>query len=691
MPRFETHTAAAWDAESDIGDVEEVPASTNRVGVRPPAVQREVFRPNPANRGDNNGNGRGRGRGIDSGGRGRGIDSGGRGRGREINSGVRGRGRAIDRSSSRNGSHRGSGVTRGNLSGNAGRGGHHSVPTGRGNGRLVENAPRGGHFRDGTGSSHVPSVNHRADHELPRRPVVKVREPGVKLSTGWAEPTPLLTTARKTHLENEAALRTNTKRFLKKPDEGELFSAIGFYQWPTKEDSPEDLFRVQLKDLDHLKTSWKVFIDWNEKRNWLRILAPPPSGQTAVTEVIKGIRQAVESAHARAMMAATIYSVIPPRRSIDSTLLVATVDQVPRSDGQKHVYGLKFSEQSSDQELKNQSVSRSSKVETTNKNFRMELNKNLNELSHLKDWMQMRVHFGELHLTSWRTDLTEGKQSFDSFTKMMKRTRTKGVFEKGVDPRVVLYMMDRVKSNSEKFMVWSAVDYVLADVKPKHVAIFIVQNSSGEMFQIEADIDKSGGGYQCGTVKVIEDERRNKCVEIVTIDIEQVDWNIEIVSETAGTMTDSSFQDLALSCLQPFVRTGLKSQGLEERQDKYGLTYPKIAPRSQPGLRVDKVTLQSLYRFKTRAGGYCLEFTINRDWDGLSTAPEPEVSAGIAMFHDQWDTEMESHELSTADREWKKDMSNFFPNGGFDGFVAQLDYLLDGFHKSKSASTLDQH
>lgn len=81
-------------------------------------------------------------------------------------------------------------------------------------------------------------------------------------------------------------------------------------------------------------------------------------------------------------------------------------------------------------------------------------------------------------------------------------------------------MMEKVKSKSNDFMVYSASDYVLADVQPRHVAIFIVQNSSGEMFQIEADIDKAFDGYQCGAVKVIEDERRNKCVEIVTIDIE---------------------------------------------------------------------------------------------------------------------------------------------------------------------------
>ncbi|CAD6446474.1 fce0e70d-13b0-4d60-914a-a50e0cb76599 [Sclerotinia trifoliorum] len=662
LATFETHNAAVWEKESEIGDVEEVPTtSANGVQVTPVAVQRGLSRFSPATGGDNNG---------------------GRAHGRGTNNNARGRG-AIDRGSDSNGSHPGRGATRGKLRGNVRRGGHYTASTGRGKERF-ERTPLGGHSRDGTGLSHAPSVSHRVDQELPRRPAVRVREPGLNSSTGWAEPTPLLTDARRAQLQYERESQESTKRFLKKPLDGEVISAIGFYQWPMKEDSPEDLFREYLKDLDHLKTSWKVFIDWNGPRKWLRIRATPAFGQTAINEVIKGIRQAVESGKTRAIMATPCHIVVPPRYSTESTLLEALVKV--KFNGRKYVHGLKFSKQASDEELKKQSPSRSLKVEATVKTFREELNKNLNELSHLKDWMRMRAHFGELHLTHWQTDLTDGQQTLDGFMKMMKRTRTRGTFEKGVDPLIVKYMMERVKLNPDNFKVWSGTDYVLADVKPKHVAIFTVQNSSGEMFHIEADVDKTHGGYQCGEVKVMEEERRNKCVEIVTIDIEQVDWALEIISETAGTMLDSSFQDLVQSCLQPFVHSGLNTQGLEERKDQYGFEYPRITPRGQAGLRVDKVTLQSVYRFKTRSGGYCLEFTINRDWDGLRTTPEPNISGGITMFHDQWDIDMESNEHTTADRKWEKDMSNFFPDGGFKVFIEQLNYLLDGFHQSKSKS-----
>ncbi|KAF7951887.1 hypothetical protein EAE96_007184 [Botrytis aclada] len=674
LANYETHNAAAWCAESEAGDAEEAPTPANTFGVRSPVVRQESSRPTSVNRGTDTGRG----------GRGRSINNATRGRGRGTDSNVRGRGRGIvDRGSGHFGSHRGGGVTRGNLRGNAGRGGQHSVPTGRGNGRLVEIAPRGGHSRDGTGSSgHVPSDNHRADQEIPRRPVKKDRGPGLNSSTGWAVPAGLMTEAKKLQLENDRSSRTNTARFLKKPVDGELFSAIGFYQWPPKRINPERLFGEQLKDLDHLKTTWKVFIQWNRTHRWLMISAPSPSSQTTIIEVIKGIRQAIDNAHARANMEETVFIVVPPRFSTESTLLEASISLV----GEKHLSDIKFSEMSSNEELNKQSPRRSLKVEATVEQFREQLSKHLNELTRLKDRMRMRVHFGELHLTRWQTALTDGTQSWDAFTMMMNCKGTRGVFEKSVDPRAVIHMMADVKSKLNKFMVWSSTDYDLQDVKPKFVAMLAVQNSSGQMFQIEADIDTVYGGYQCGVVKVVEEELCNKCVEIVTVDIEQVDWTIEIISETAGTVVDSSFQDLVQSCLQPYVRTGLNTRRMEERKDKYGFVYPRITPRVQAGLRVEKVTLRSIYRFKTQKGGYCLEFTIDRNWNGLSTVADPDICAGVTVFHDLWDTDMEANDHTTMDRDWQKDMSNFFPAGGFNGFVEELDELLLSFHQSMNES-----
>lgn len=192
--------------------------------------------------------------------------------------------------------------------------------------------------------------------------------------------------------------------------------------------SPEQLFGEQLKDLDHLKTSWKVFIQWNRARRWLAISALPPSSQTTIIEVIKGIRQAADSANTRANMEETVFIVVPPRFSTESTFLETSISFV---EGQKHASGIKFSKMSSNEELNRQTPRRSLKVEATVEQFRTVLSKYLNELTRIKDRMQMRVHFGELHLTRWKTDLPDGKQDWNAFKKMMSPKGARGVFEKG--------------------------------------------------------------------------------------------------------------------------------------------------------------------------------------------------------------------------------------------------------------------
>jgi hypothetical protein len=65
----------------------------------------------------------------------------------------------------------------------------------------------------------------------------------------------------------------------------------------------------------------------------------------------------------------------------------------------------------------------------------------------------------------------------------------------------------------------------LEDIKPKHMGIIFVNIPDGENLRIEADVDytlDSGlGQYQIGTTQLFRDDRRNKRVEVTTLDIER--------------------------------------------------------------------------------------------------------------------------------------------------------------------------
>jgi len=81
--------------------------------------------------------------------------------------------------------------------------------------------------------------------------------------------------------------------------------------------------------------------------------------------------------------------------------------------------------------------------------------------------------------------------------------------------------------------------------------------------------------------------------------------------------------------------------------------------------------MRSVIHYALQSTGFVIEIAFYRTWYGPDTRDEPELVAGIAMYHPQWDMEMESIENSTQGRKWKKGLSNFF-EGGFDEFLNEL-------------------
>jgi hypothetical protein len=80
---------------------------------------------------------------------------------------------------------------------------------------------------------------------------------------------------------------------------------------------------------------------------------------------------------------------------------------------------------------------------------------------------------------------------------------------------------------------------------------------------------------------------------------------------------------------------------------------------------------------------YVVEIAIYRAWTGSKTECEPKVSAGVAMFHHDWDLQMEAIKNSTDRRHWKSDLSNFFcigndGSGGLQGFIDEVE-TIQGF------------
>jgi hypothetical protein len=373
-------------------------------------------------------------------------------------------------------------------------------------------------------------------------------------------------------------------------------SLQGLYQWPLKTDRPETIFGEHLKDLDKLRTGWKVYVEWNAAKACILIRATSSTGSEDIIEVMEGIRQATESARAHSLTAAPLYIVMPPRFSCESTIVLATVDTVARSDGKKHLYSLRFCERADDEQLKDCYPKMKKMAETNEEKLQEELSTQLALNKLFKNKMRMRVNFGRVHLTHWQTELSDLRQTFAGFVKMMgKRTRIASVFEKEsvhilslgrknadmndrLDTKAVATVLQKIKTKTTMFLPYDGRLAALSDVEPVHIVIFTVETSSGKRYRIEADIDKVEGGYQSGCCRAFDIEERDPSLEIISIDIEKYAANSKYTSMTksltivflgrsTGTLKLSE-RLLAIRCTHPsnpLSRTAWISTGCVRR------------------------------------------------------------------------------------------------------------------------------
>lgn len=114
------------------------------------------------------------------------------------------------------------------------------------------------------------------------------------------------------------------------------------------------------------------------------------------------------------------------------------------------------------------------------------------------------------------------------------------------------------------------------------------------------------------------------------------------------------------------------------RVDSLPIRYPQVHPdpRYNPELQITKLVMRSVIQYALQNSGFVVELSFYRSWYGPDTKPEPQIAASISMFHPRWDLEMESMENSTAGRNWKRGLSNFFENG-FDTFFNEVQEIQE--------------
>jgi hypothetical protein len=108
------------------------------------------------------------------------------------------------------------------------------------------------------------------------------------------------------------------------------------------------------------------------------------------------------------------------------------------------------------------------------------------------------------------------------------------------------------------------------------------------------------------------------------------------------------------------------------------MVYPGVSPLGSYNVEISSVVVRSVIQYMLQNSQYVVEIAIYRAWLGNEAEGEPKVSAGVTMFHQDWDLQMESIEENTTDpRHWKSDLSSFFHigndgSGGLQGFLDEV-------------------
>ncbi|RDL42028.1 uncharacterized protein BP5553_02007 [Venustampulla echinocandica] len=487
-----------------------------------------------------------------------------------------------------------------------------------------------------------------------------------------------LETTRKTLTKQINAEQKATEgRYLVDPAEDAYIVATGCYLWPDKSQTPMQLLGLRMEDLDHIRKEFNLYIQWDaDSRSVIISSERQPNAKYNVSEAIKGIRQAYQNVKARSLSVTPLFIVVSPARE--------TMRQIVRPT--RYREGLTIIELAGDKlsgwDLLNWESTREAREEENYTKVHNHLAKHLLALAPLKGWMRMRVHFGHLNLTQYPKAFGQSQCSFEKFLEILENPRVQAAakFDKKLpDPIAALTLKAQILSMPSQFCPTEGPTFLLEGVGFQDIVCLFFNTSQGIPIRVEADIDRNmDGDYQIGATKAFRNNRRNKHIEIITIDIERkVDSALEVITDNSIQDLDAPWQTLVGSAISP---------DSPERTDSLGLPYPGVSLQGGWDIAVDTVVVRSTIRFRMRDSGYIVEIAIYREWCGRDTATEPDVQASVSMFHPDWDVEMESLENTTRMRNWDAQLRQLFNNGtesthGVQGFVGQVEtirgYLSD--------------
>lgn len=565
-----------------------------------------------------------------------------------------------------------------------------------------------------------------SDRLLPRKfpsskAAVLDRRTGERINpkTGWAQE-PDLVKNRYKNTEEEAQRRQKEKDQYKGiPEPGAEFFGTGLYLWPNAETNPREIFGRTLDALDIYRRAHSVFIIWDEELHCLVVKSSSYiNANKDIKAAIKGIRQAHQDAKSQAIFAIPKYIVLVP--TTDAIREKVTYKSVKKGEGSyPMITGLQLSgPQLSGTDKKKWAETYETTYQEKFDDVKGHLKKSLGRLRNTKDWMRMRVHFGQVNLQKYKEDFYNDGYSFSKFCEMMTSPHVANgsIFDRNMPHNVATALTEEIHASASVFQPVSPKFLTLKDVKSKDTEILFLNTPSGYL-RLEAALDratevesrvevkengKEFGDYQAGTISMFEDNRRNKRAELTTMDLERgIDWTLEIITDGEIKTIPPALQELMTNSIRGTT---------EIKKDRAGFHYPIVKPRLEgDDYKINHIVVRSVYEYEFKDSGYILEVAVYRRWEVVSVPQKPPskqpkpavedkenpvVNCSVSLYHMEWDHHMTDIKNTEYQRQWDSDLKCFFPTpqpnpytipdltkpdwlGGMQGFLQTAKYVKE--------------
>ncbi|KAI1814622.1 hypothetical protein GGS20DRAFT_585327 [Poronia punctata] len=286
----------------------------------------------------------------------------------------------------------------------------------------------------------------------------------------------------------------------------------------------------------------------------------------------------------------------------------------------------------------------------------------LREISTLNSSIILRATLGHYRLQNYKP----GNFTLREFEEMVRHPRATGRFDTrlggvgNADRLGIETVMKLIQAADTSLGPTNNQTPTAAQVVP----IYIFEASDDDShYEANINIQERGSkvvrgppGYKLMPVKRVSSTLQPPRFEIVSMAVgRELDWKITAMSGSERSPLPE----------RPLVQRGLDGATCEMKGLPNDLhSYPIVAltPEGYNTLqgRLKSVTMKSIYRYKWKASGYMVEFTINRQWRGItkmSRDPPSDIDFELTMYGGGWDNNSKVKQAGeTVGKFWHDDL-----------------------------------